>query len=98
MTFVRNVIVLSLRAEMPRLGQTGFTKKIECSVNSCQADVGILFGQQTIHLLCGDMFDFQKRAQYLLTLTGELELMLAQMFFENTDLFYVFAHFGCPLD
>ena len=92
MAFVRNVIVLSLRAEVSRLGQAGLTKEIERSVNSRQADVGVLFGQQTIHLLCGDMLHFQERTQYLFALTGEFELMFRQVLFEHTDFFDVFAH------
>ena len=37
MTLMRHVVVLSLSAEVPRLGQTGFAEEIERAINGRQS-------------------------------------------------------------
>jgi hypothetical protein len=92
MALMRDVIVLGLRAEVPRLSQAGFTKEVQRSVDCGQADMRILFGKQSVHLLGGDVLHFQKHAEDLFALAGKLELVFRQVIFENTDLFNVFVH------
>lgn len=40
-TFMRDVVVLGLRAEVSGLRQTGLAKEIEGTINRCQPEVGV---------------------------------------------------------
>ena len=71
-SFMRNVVILRLRAEMPRLGQPGFAKQVEGTIDRRQAQVGIFFCQLVIHFLGRDVLLLQKRIEDQFALAGEL--------------------------
>ena len=71
MTLVRHVIVLSLRTEVPGLGQSRVAKKVQCPVNGSQSEMRISFGELVIHRFGGDMFLAEKRCEDEFTLAGE---------------------------
>ena len=92
MAFVRDIVVLRLRAEMAGLRQPGFAKQIQRPVDGGQPDVGIFLGEEAVHLLGRDVLHSEKDVEDLLALPGELELMFRQVVFEDPDFFRVFAH------
>lgn len=56
MTLVRNIVVLSLGAEVTGLGQACFAKKVECAVNGREAEMRVFACQLVVHLFCRDVF------------------------------------------
>src|SRR5512132_2568596 len=56
MAFMGDVVVLRLGTEMPRLGNAGFAKQVQGTVDSGQSKVRIFFGELMIHRLCRDVF------------------------------------------
>ena len=80
---VRHVVVFRLRAEMPSLCEAGIAEQIECSVDGREPQMRIGFRQLVIHGLRGNVLLPEERVQNQFTLTGELELMLAQVFFQR---------------
>ena len=75
--FVRNVVVLRLRAEVPGLCEAGIAEQIERPVDCRESKMRIGLSQLVIHGLCGNVLLPEKGAQNHFTLAGELELMLA---------------------
>ena len=71
MTLVRHVVVLSLRTEVPGLGESSVAKKVQCPVNGRQSEMRISFGELVIHRFGGDMFLAEKRCEDEFTLAGE---------------------------
>lgn len=71
-SLVRNVVILSLRTEVPGLRQTGFAKEVERAINRRQSQVRIFFCQLVIHLLGGDVFLLEECVENEFTLTREL--------------------------
>ena len=78
---VRHVVVFRLRAEMPGLCEAGIAEQIECPVDGREPQMRIGFRQLVIHGLRGNVLLPEERVQNQFTLAGELELMLAQVFF-----------------
>jgi len=77
---------------VPGLGETCFTKEIECAVNGCQPEVRIFPCQLVVHLLSRDMFLFQKCVEDQFSLASKLQLMLSEMLFEDSHFFGMFRH------
>lgn len=75
--FVRNVVVLRLRAEVPSLCEAGIAEQIERPVDCRESKMRIGLSQLVIHGLCGNVLLPEEGAQNHFTLAGELELMLA---------------------
>lgn len=90
--FMRDVVVLGLRAEVPRLRQAGFAKEIERAINRGQSQVRIFSSQLVVEIFCGDMFLFEKGVKNQLPLAGVLELMFSKVFFQGVHFFGVFRH------
>ena len=83
MALVRHVVVFRLRAEMPSLCEAGIAEQIECPVDGREPQMRIGFRQLVIHGLRGNVLLPEERVQNQFTLAGELELMLAQVFFQR---------------
>lgn len=96
MAFVGDVVILRLCAEVPRLREAGFAKQIQRAIDRGQPQMRIFFGELVIHLLGRDVFLFQKRVEDEFTLTGELQLMLAEVLFERLH-FFRMSHADRPL-
>lgn len=92
MSLMRHIVVQGLSSEVAGLSESNFTEKVQRSVNGRQSDVGVLFGQQAIHLLRRDVFHLEEHAQNMLALTRKFELMLRQVLFEQAHFFQIFAH------
>jgi hypothetical protein len=79
-TFVRDIVVLRLRTEVPGLCEAGIAEQIERSVDRRESEMRIGLCQLVIHGFRGNVFLPEEGVQNQLTLTGKLELMLAQVF------------------
>ena len=86
---VRNVVVFRLRAEMPSLCEAGIAEQIECPVDGREPQMRIGFRQLVIHRLCSNVLLTEEGVQNQFTLAGELELMLAQVFFQSLHFLHV---------
>jgi hypothetical protein len=86
-SLVGDVVVVRLRAEVASLRQPGFAEEIERSVDRGQPDVRVFLREQTVHLFRGDMFVLKEDAEDLFALMSQLELMLGQVVFQDTDFF-----------
>ena len=85
MALVRDVVVLGLSPKMSGLRQSSFTEQVQRSIDRGQADMRVFLGKMAVHLFRGNVLHLQKLGQDLLTLTRELELMLAQVLLERGD-------------
>src|SRR5215470_14211764 len=88
---VRDVVILSLGAEMAGLGQTRIAKQIEGTVDRGQAQMGIALRQLVVHGFRRDMFLAKKGSKNQLPLARKLQLMFGQMVFQGLHLFRIFA-------
>ena len=88
---VCDVIVLCLRTEMPSLCDAGIAEEVQCPVNCGQPQVWIGLCELVIHGLSGDVLLAQKCRQNQFPLTGEFQLVLAQMVLENVHFFCEFS-------
>ena len=68
MSLVGYVVILSLRAEVPSLGQSDFAKEIERPVNRGQTDVRIFLRELPVHLLRSDVLILQEHVKNVLAL------------------------------
>jgi hypothetical protein len=91
-TFVGDVVVLGLGAEVPGLGQAGFAKEIERPINCRQSQMRIFSRQLMIHLLRRDVLLLEKRIEDQFALAGELQLMLPEVLFQHLHLFRMSGH------
>lgn len=97
--FVRDVVVLRLRAEVPGLCEAGIAEQIERSIDCRESKVRIGLSQLVIHGLRGDVLLPEERAQNHFTLTGELELMLAQVLLQGPHFLHMLiCHDGPPME
>lgn len=71
MSLMRDVIVLGLRPEVTSLGQTHLAKEIQRPIDRGETNMGIFFGELTIHLLGGDVFILQEHVENMLALSRE---------------------------
>jgi hypothetical protein len=90
-SFVGDVVILGLGAEMAGLSQAGFAKQIERAVDRGQAEMGVALRQLVIHRFRRDMFLAKKGAEDQFALAGELELMFGQVVFQGLHLFRISA-------
>ncbi len=94
--FVRDIVVLGLRAEMPGLRQAGFTKEIERAVDRRQTQMRIFSRQLMVHFFSGDVFLLQECVEDQLALAGEFQLMFPQVFLQHRHFFCMFGHGASP--
>ena len=90
MALMRDIVVLGLSAEVPGLGQSGFTEQIERAVDCGQSEMRIFLGELVVHFFSGDMFLPEEGVEDELTLTSKLELVLPEMLFERLHLLHMF--------
>jgi len=91
-SLVGNIVILGLGAEMSGLGQPGFAKEIERTVNRCQTQMRIFSSKLVVHLFCRDMFLLEKGIEDQFTLAREFQLVLSEVFFQHLHLFRMFTH------
>lgn len=91
-SLVGNVVVLGLRAEVSGLGQAGFAKEIERTVNRCQTQMRIFSSELVVHLFRRDVFLLEKGIEDQFTLAREFQLVLSEVFFQHLHLFRMFTH------
>lgn len=91
-TFVGDVVVLGLGAEVPGLGNAGFAKEIQRAVDSGKTKMRVFFRELMVHGLGRDVFLSKKRRQDQLALAGQLQLMLGQVLAKHLHFFEGFAH------
>lgn len=89
--FVRDVVVLGLRTEMPGLSEACFAEEVQGAVDRGQSEVWVGLGELMVHGFGGDMFLAEKGAQNEFSLLGEFQLMFGEMLFEHIHFLYVFA-------
>ncbi len=92
MTFVGDVVVLRLGAEVPGLSNAGFAKQIQRAVDSGKTKMRVFLSELMVHGLGRDVFLSKKRRQNQLALAGQLQLMLGQMLAKHLHFFEGFAH------
>lgn len=92
MTFVRDVVVLRLGAEVARLGDAGFAEQVQGAIDRGKAKMRIFLRQLMVHRFSRDVFLSQKRSQDQFTLASQLQLMLGQMLAKDVHLFEIFTH------
>jgi hypothetical protein len=85
--FVRDVVVLCLRTEMPGLGESRVAKEVERPIDGGQSQVGVGLGELVIHSFGGDVFLSEECREDEFTLTGEFQLVLSQMLLEHIHFF-----------
>jgi hypothetical protein len=83
MALVRHVVVFRLRTEVPGLCKACIAEQIECPVDGRESQMRIGFGQLVIHGFRSNMLLPEESVQNQFTLTGELELMSAQVFLQG---------------
>lgn len=87
-----HIVILGLGAEVPGLGQAGFTKKIQRTVDGREAQMRIFARQLVIHFFGGDVLLIEKGVEDQLTLPSEFQLVLPEVFLQNPHFFGVFRH------
>lgn len=92
MALVRDVVVLGLGTEVPGLGQTGLTKKIERTIDSSEPQMRIFTSQLVVHLFSCDVFLLEKGVEDQFPLASELQLVLPEMFLQDSHFFGMFRH------
>lgn len=92
MTFVRDVVVLGLRTEVPGLRQACLTKQVERAIDGRQPQVRIFASQLVVHLFRRDVFLLEKGVEDQLALAGVLQLVLPEVLFQDAHFFLVFRH------
>ena len=91
-TFMGDIVVLGLGAEVPGLCQAGFAEEIERTVNRRQSQMGIFSRKLVVHRFRRDVFLLKKGIENQFTLAGELQLMLPEMLFQHPDLLQMLGH------
>lgn len=95
---VRDIVVLGLGPEVPGLCEAGIAEQIERPVDGRESKVRIGLSQLMIHSLRGNMLLLEEGAQNQFTLTGDLELMFAQVLLQNLHFFYMLiCHLRPPM-
>lgn len=92
MTFVGDVVVLRLGAEVASLGNSGFAKQIQRAIDGSEAKMRIFLRELMVHSFRRDMFLSQECGEDQFALASQLQLMLGQMLAEYVHLFESFAH------
>lgn len=92
MTFVRDVVVLRLGAEVPGLRNAGFAKEIQRAVDRGKTKMRVFLCELMIHGLGRHVFLSKKGRQDQLALAGQLQLMLGQVLAKHLHFFEGFAH------
>lgn len=87
-----HIVVLGLGTKMSGLGEAGFAEQIERPVDSGEAKMRIFARQLMIHFFSGDVLLFEKGVEDQLTLPSKFQLMLPEMFLQNSHFFGVFRH------
>jgi hypothetical protein len=95
--FVGHIVVLRLRAEMPGLRDACVAKQVQGPINRGQPKVRIGLGELMVHGLGRDVFLSKEGGEDEFALSGEFELMLAQMFLKDVHFFCVLSgpHRAC---
>ncbi len=83
MPFVRDIVILSLCAEMAGLSKAGFAEQVQSAVNGGQSQVWILLGQLMIHRLGGDVLLLEECVEDELPLAGKFQLVLSEVFLKR---------------
>ena len=87
--FVRDVVVLRLRAEVPSLCEAGVAEQIEGPVDGREPKMRIRLRQLVIHRLRGNVFLPEEGIQNQFTLARELELVFAQVLLQGLHFLYM---------
>ena len=90
--FMGHVVELCLAAEVLLLSEAGIAQEFERAVDRGQADMGVLLGEEPVHLFGRHVFHFQKGGEDVLTLTGELQSVFRKVLLENVKLFGGLRH------
>ncbi len=90
--FVGHIIELSLIAEMLLLREAGLAQKFKRAVDRGKADMGVLLGEQPIHLFGRYVFHLQKGLENVLTLAGQLKAVFRKVLLENLEFFDGLCH------
>ncbi|SPP63351.1 hypothetical protein NITLEN_10437 [Nitrospira lenta] len=91
-TLVGDIVVLRLRAKMPRLRQAGFAKQVECAIDGREPQMRIFLRQLMIHFFRGDVFLLQEGLQDEFALARVLELVFAEVRFQRFHFFRMLGH------
>ncbi len=86
---VGNIVILGLGAEVAGLCEAGIAEQIERSINCRESKMRIGLRQLVIHGLRSNVLLPEEGTQNQFTLSGELELMLAQMLPQGLHFFYM---------
>ncbi len=92
MTFMRDVVVLRLCAEVSGLSDPGFAKQVQCAVDGGEAKMRIFLCKLMVHGFGRDVFLSQEGRQDQLALPRELQLMFGQVLAKHVQFFESFAH------
>ncbi len=92
MPFVRDIVVLRLRAEVARLGNSGLAEEVERAVDRGQPQMGIFLGKLMVHGFRRDVLLSKERRQDQFSLASQFQLMLGQMLAKHIHFFESFAH------
>jgi hypothetical protein len=76
---VRDIVVFRLRTEVPGLCETGIAEQIQRPIDGRESKMGVGLRQLVIHGLRGNMLLPEEGVQNQFTLSGELEVIFAQM-------------------
>jgi hypothetical protein len=94
--FVRDVVVLRLRAKVSGLCEAGVAEQIERPIDGREPKMRIGLRQLVIHGLRGNVFLPEEGVQNQFTLASELELMLTQMLLQGLHFLYMGSCQGWP--
>lgn len=90
--FMGHIVILGLSTKMSGLGQAGFAEQIERPVDSGESKMRIFARQLMIHFFGRDVLLLQKRVEDQLTLPSKFELVLPEVFLQNSHFFGMFRH------
>ena len=88
--FMRNVVVLGLSAEVPGLGQAGFTEEVERAVNCRESQVRIFASQLVVHFFSRDVLLLEKCIEDQFTLACEFQLVFPEVLLQDPHFFDMF--------
>ncbi len=92
MPFVSHIVELGLIAEMLLLCEAGLAQEFKRAVDRGKAHMGILLGEQPVHLFGRHVFHFQKGRENVFALAGQFQAVSRKVLLENLKFFGGLCH------
>jgi hypothetical protein len=90
--FMRDIVILGLRAEVTGLSQAGLAEQIQRSVDCRKAQVRVLLGELMVHGFGRHMLLLQKGGENQFALAGQFQLMPGEVLPHGVYFLHILVH------